>query len=109
MDEGPGALEILIPAGIGLGISAAVSAALIFIVGAAIYATADPNKLVTAASLAIAAVASFTAGFAGSKRGGSFLCGVISGRAHSRSLCSARFSRRGRAAGACMAPHGGLR
>ncbi len=97
-EEGPGISELLIPAGVGLGVAAAVSAALIFIVGAAIYATSDPNKLVTAGSLAIAAVASFTAGFVGSRRGGSFVCGLISGCALALILFAASFISSGGAA-----------
>lgn len=77
--EGMSAAEIIVPSAVGVGVGAAAAAVLLFIAGAIVYATADPNKLVTAASMAVLAVSSFAAGFAGSKKGGAFLTGVISG------------------------------
>ena len=102
-DDGIGAAEIMIPALIGLGAAAAVSVLLVFIVGAAIYATADPNKLVTAGSLLTAAAASFTAGFVGARRGRSLLCGVISGAFLAVILFAASFITSG--GGALPAPY----
>ena len=73
------ASELLIPAAIGVGVAAAAAVVLILIVGAIVYSTSDPNKLVAGASLGILAAVSFAAGFVGSKKGGAFLPGLIGG------------------------------
>lgn len=78
-EDGISVYEVIMPSVIGVGIAAAVAAVLLLIVGIVIYSTADPNKLVTGASLVILAVSSFAAGLSGSKKGGSFVTGLISG------------------------------
>lgn len=78
-EDGMSASELLIPAAIGAGVAAAAALVLIFIVGAIVYSTSDPNKLVTGASIGILAAVSFAAGFIGSKKSGAFLPGVIGG------------------------------
>ena len=78
-DMGLSPAEIVIPSLLGIGVGIAVSAVLLFIVGAIIYSTSDPNKLVLGASLVILGISSFVVGFAGSKRSGSLLSGFLSG------------------------------
>lgn len=80
-DDGFSFSELIVPALFGVGIAAATAAALVFIAGAVVYSTADPNSLVTGASLLILGIMSFVAGFAASKKGGSFLSGAIAGAA----------------------------
>ena len=78
-EDGISTAELIVPSVIGVVIGVAVAAVLLFIVGAIVYSTSDPNKLVTAASMLILAVSSFAAGFAGSKKGSSLLPGIIAG------------------------------
>ena len=80
-EDGMSPAEVMIPAAVGVGIAAAAAAALIFIVGAIVYSTSDPNKLVTPAALFILAAASFLAGFISSKKSRAFLPGLIAGTA----------------------------
>lgn len=90
-EDGVSPAELLLPALFGLGVGIALAAALLFAVGGIIYSTADPNKLVTTASMAILAVSSFAVGFAGSKKCGSFLPGLISGAAFALIVLIASF------------------
>lgn len=71
--------ELLLPMLFGLGTGVAAAAVLLFAIGAAVYSASDPNRLVTAASMIILAVSSFGVGFAGAKKSGSALPGVIAG------------------------------
>ena len=80
-EEGMSPAEVIIPAAVGVGIAAAAAAVLIFIVGAAVYATSDPNRFVTPSALFILAASSFVAGFVSSKKSGAFLPGLIAGTA----------------------------
>lgn len=78
-EDGASPADIIVPSLFGIGIGIAVAAVLLLAVGAIVYSTADPNKLLTAASMAILAASSFAVGFAGSKKSGTFLPGLIAG------------------------------
>lgn len=80
-EDGPSPAELIIPAAIGVGVAIAAAAVLIFIIGAIVYSTADPNSLVTTVSVGIFAFASFLAGFTASKKSGAFLPGLFAGLA----------------------------
>ena len=80
-EDGITPAELIVPAAIGVGVAIACAVVLIFIVGAIVYSTSDPNSLVTASSLVILAISSVLAGFTASKKGGSFLPGLIAGTA----------------------------
>ena len=55
------------------------SVILLFIIGFAVYSTADPNSGVPAASVAITVLSSVLAGFVGAKKGDGFVHGAAAG------------------------------